>query len=1237
MLLARSLLPAVAAVAAAALPPGGPTTATPPPPPRPAGVAARGGCPELENNDGVNPVPLIAVAGNCGCGADAATGDVADGLLLLLLLLLVVVVVLAPAGGGESCKLPSSTAMAAAAAAISGESAAEANLERRRVGDTMCRMDANRSSSLYTGVGGRTQETGEASRLTRGRTTWPPAVGTCGLWSCEVIIQFSSAFGRRGLRTSDGTEAYADPVRLSRVTTPVLFMCGDRDRMCPPQGAAATCALFTGSRCARFVEIGPAYGTRDHYGHFDILMGRRVEQEVFPLLTAWLDEHDTDAVQPTATDYGVPRQQLMQQQQRTELTLLEPHFHRALGGMPMLPSQESINHHNRFTRDIRSGPGQKVRRDDNGTDEDRGDCSHGDGGAAVGQALANLFPNLKRILFAGAAAGCELGAGVRPGGYGGLHGRGGGDGTGAASAVPPLRALLAPQALLEHLAAALAAGGGGGGRDGVVSCCAAQVCSGGGGGGASMSSTATGLQALVVDYAQPSIDPFEAELLDPQFARLPLLLLDFRGLAAAAAVAAAAADKNGSGGCAAAAAAQHPILRQSPMQHPIVTAPPPPPPLLLQLASLELRGVAVQPGLLTGLRELTRLTKLVLSVSCSRPYEPYLKRLAHLHLFLHVPTAAAARQLSATAAVAAAAAGGTTVAVGGMQRNYIRGGGGAGAGGGFEDVDVNAPDCTAVQLAAAVSQCRGLVSLGLPGEGVDSGQMPAVLQALPRLTRLETRQFGSWDLPHPHTSIRSLTLSMTWPSYLAHLLPNLPVLQHLRADMYIHAEGDYCGGGGRRRGRRRRGGDDDGGCSGVEQLYDDLLAVTSGLRGVCDVELQLSVMRSEPWEWSRVVRLLAGVRGLRGLTLRMPHRDSGPPLGTQHFSSLCRQLTSLRRLTLLLAHPNCSKLNAKALKVGRSLGRWVIDWVGQAAECLKAAAGMSTTGPVAAAAAAAAPHQDPFDAAAAGDEMNCGRRTGRSGKYDKKYMRESSTGCGSCGAGGTARQRSARREAAEVRQRRRRRRQEPSCLDDGGRGGGSCTGENCAPPLPPYGSAPWAVLEAARGLRDRTGLPPPRPLRPQQPTNRQRGGGGGGGGGGSTTSGSESNSPDGSDRGGSFHTDNSTDEDEDTAREEQCAPLSRSAPSLHRSGSDYSDYEGCRGGGGGGGRDGGTGTGSSCSGRLAACRSAVEIQVDFLTVREVAGLNAVLRREGGLRPVRVRAGLHPPWVWADMADSLLDG
>jgi hypothetical protein len=34
------------------------------------------------------------------------------------------------------------------------------------------------------------------------------------------------------------------------------------------------------------------HGHGDHYGHFDLLMGRRAVEEVFPTIDAWLAEAD---------------------------------------------------------------------------------------------------------------------------------------------------------------------------------------------------------------------------------------------------------------------------------------------------------------------------------------------------------------------------------------------------------------------------------------------------------------------------------------------------------------------------------------------------------------------------------------------------------------------------------------------------------------------------------------------------------------------------------------------------------------------------------------------------------------------------------------------------------------------------------------------------------------------------------------------------------------------------------
>ena len=38
--------------------------------------------------------------------------------------------------------------------------------------------------------------------------------------------------------------------------------------------------------------FGKEQGHADHYGHFDLLMGRRAGREVFPHIDRWLDAND---------------------------------------------------------------------------------------------------------------------------------------------------------------------------------------------------------------------------------------------------------------------------------------------------------------------------------------------------------------------------------------------------------------------------------------------------------------------------------------------------------------------------------------------------------------------------------------------------------------------------------------------------------------------------------------------------------------------------------------------------------------------------------------------------------------------------------------------------------------------------------------------------------------------------------------------------------------------------------
>jgi pimeloyl-ACP methyl ester carboxylesterase len=63
-----------------------------------------------------------------------------------------------------------------------------------------------------------------------------PCAACCSFFCCQM----TTAFGEKGLLSHDHKMVYADPARLAKVTAPALFLVGDRDRMCPPEGCRRT-------------------------------------------------------------------------------------------------------------------------------------------------------------------------------------------------------------------------------------------------------------------------------------------------------------------------------------------------------------------------------------------------------------------------------------------------------------------------------------------------------------------------------------------------------------------------------------------------------------------------------------------------------------------------------------------------------------------------------------------------------------------------------------------------------------------------------------------------------------------------------------------------------------------------------------------------------------------------------------------------------------------------------------
>lgn len=110
--------------------------------------------------------------------------------------------------------------------------------------------------------------------------------------STRVLAQLATAFDPGGLCSWDRSVRYIDGLRT--VKTPVLIVGGTVDRQCPPEAARRTLDAL-GCEDKELALFGRAHGQADEYAHFDLLMGKRAREEVYPVITRWLIRHDADA------------------------------------------------------------------------------------------------------------------------------------------------------------------------------------------------------------------------------------------------------------------------------------------------------------------------------------------------------------------------------------------------------------------------------------------------------------------------------------------------------------------------------------------------------------------------------------------------------------------------------------------------------------------------------------------------------------------------------------------------------------------------------------------------------------------------------------------------------------------------------------------------------------------------------------------------------------------------------
>jgi pimeloyl-ACP methyl ester carboxylesterase len=112
-------------------------------------------------------------------------------------------------------------------------------------------------------------------------------------FSRNELLQYSDWILNDVFRSIDQRRDYR--AELGRVTAPTLLLAGPRDVLSPPDAVKETHDAL-GAVEKQFVICSRAQGRTVNYGHFDLVIGQKAPEEIYPLVAGWLSAHDTPSV-----------------------------------------------------------------------------------------------------------------------------------------------------------------------------------------------------------------------------------------------------------------------------------------------------------------------------------------------------------------------------------------------------------------------------------------------------------------------------------------------------------------------------------------------------------------------------------------------------------------------------------------------------------------------------------------------------------------------------------------------------------------------------------------------------------------------------------------------------------------------------------------------------------------------------------------------------------------------------
>jgi pimeloyl-ACP methyl ester carboxylesterase len=104
----------------------------------------------------------------------------------------------------------------------------------------------------------------------------------------SLLVEFARWYEAR--RMSDRYQLFSFGDHLERIRAPILVIAGGRDRLTPPVDLERVVA-GVGAADKTFWVAGHASGLAHEYSHVDLVLGRHAPDDIYPVVTQWLDEH----------------------------------------------------------------------------------------------------------------------------------------------------------------------------------------------------------------------------------------------------------------------------------------------------------------------------------------------------------------------------------------------------------------------------------------------------------------------------------------------------------------------------------------------------------------------------------------------------------------------------------------------------------------------------------------------------------------------------------------------------------------------------------------------------------------------------------------------------------------------------------------------------------------------------------------------------------------------------------